>query len=63
LENSYFHDEEIKPGQYVMISMTDLSSGMTAATQSRLFESFFTTKEVGKGTDLGLSTTYNRQAE
>jgi CheY-like chemotaxis protein len=42
---------------YVRIRVIDSGVGMDAATQSRIYEPFFTTKEVGKGTGLGLSTT------
>jgi two-component system, cell cycle sensor histidine kinase and response regulator CckA len=41
-----------------MLSIGDTGTGMDQATQSRIFEPFYTTKEPGKGTGLGLSTVY-----
>jgi len=46
------------PGRYVMLAVTDTGHGMSPETQARIFEPFYTTKEVGKGTGLGLSMVY-----
>jgi PAS domain S-box-containing protein len=48
----------VKPGRYVMLSVTDTGVGMTPEVRERLFEPFFSTKEKDKGTGLGLSTVY-----
>jgi signal transduction histidine kinase/CheY-like chemotaxis protein len=49
---------DARPGPYVMLAVSDSGVGMTADVRARIFEPYFTTKEMGKGTGLGLSTAY-----
>ncbi len=47
-----------RPGQYALILISDTGTGMDDNTKEKIFEPFFTSKEVDKGTGLGLSTVY-----
>lgn len=64
LGNAYLDDEYtrkafgVKPGQYVMLAVTDTGTGIQQEILDKVFDPFFTTKAEGKGTGLGLSMVY-----
>ncbi len=56
IDDTYIAQEDgVEPGRYVRVSFSDTGEGMTADQQARVFEPFFSTKETGKGSGLGLS--------
>jgi CheY-like chemotaxis protein len=57
-ENYASMNREVKPGNYVMIAVSDTGEGIPGSLHEKVFEPFFTTKDVGKGSGLGLSMVY-----
>lgn len=49
---------DVKPGEYVQLSVSDTGVGIAPEVIERIFEPFYTTKEIGKGTGLGLSVVH-----
>ncbi len=57
-EEHELSSEKLAPGDYVRISVTDDGGGMSDDVKQHLFEPFFTTKDEGRGSGLGLATSY-----
>ncbi|HUA15906.1 MAG TPA: PAS domain S-box protein [Verrucomicrobiae bacterium] len=60
LDEEYIHDKPavIPKGNYVLITVSDNGTGISPEDLSHIFEPFYTTKDPGKGTGLGLATVY-----
>ena len=58
LDKEFVRPYEVSPGKYVRVSVEDTGAGMEEEVQKRVYEPFFTTKEMGKGTGMGLASAF-----
>jgi len=58
LDKAYVKPHLVQPGKFVKISITDTGCGMDETVLQKVFDPFFTTREVGQGTGLGLASSY-----
>ncbi len=59
LDNEYANSHlGVQPGRYVLLTVSDTGHGMDRETIEKVYDPFFTTKEIGKGTGLGLASVY-----
>ncbi|UCE34811.1 MAG: response regulator [Deltaproteobacteria bacterium] len=58
LDREFVRAIDLKPGKYVKISVTDSGVGMDEKTRKRIFDPFFSTRKMGRGTGLGLASAY-----
>jgi len=56
--NDFPPDQHMTTGEYIMLKVSDTGSGMDRETLEKIFDPYFTTKEVGEGTGLGLSVVH-----
>ncbi|MFN3535200.1 MAG: PAS domain S-box protein, partial [Desulfatiglandales bacterium] len=59
LDNRYVEPYGVEPGTYVQIIVRDTGVGISEEVQRRIFDPFFSTKELGRGTGMGLATVYS----
>ncbi len=57
-EKDMISELKITPGEYIRLEVSDTGYGMDETTKDKIFEPYFTTKEVGKGTGLGLAVVH-----
>ena len=57
-ENAQNYGHEVEPGDYIQLSMSNTGTGMSPEIRNRIFEPFFSTKQTGEGTGMGLSVVY-----
>jgi PAS domain S-box-containing protein len=57
-EEDVVHLDNIKPGEYIKVSIEDSGAGINKEIQGKIFEPFFTSKGIGRGTGLGLSVVF-----
>ena len=57
-QNDLLHEPQLKPGNYIELSIEDTGTGIEPEVQKKIFDPYFTTKKTGKGTGMGLAITH-----